>query len=115
MTCMFVLHCMFQDTNVNYPQRAIGAFVLPCTVALHCMQASGAQLQGSVPPNADLYYEIELLRCQQVSLGLACCPDDSYPCLDDEAIAGLEKTMAGMSEQLSEQLNEQLRQQGAGV
>lgn len=36
-----------------------------------------------IPPGSKLYYEIELLRCQQLPFGLACCPDDRYPCVSD--------------------------------
>ncbi|KAG2449510.1 hypothetical protein HYH02_005654 [Chlamydomonas schloesseri] len=34
-----------------------------------------------VPPNAPLYYEVSLLRCQTFNLGLACCADADYPCI----------------------------------
>ncbi|KAG2431712.1 hypothetical protein HXX76_009211 [Chlamydomonas incerta] len=34
-----------------------------------------------VPPNAPLYYEVSLLRCQTFNLGLACCADADFPCI----------------------------------
>jgi len=47
--------------------------------------ASGMKLaQGSVPPNAKLYYEVELLRCQTFTIGLACCSDASFPCIKNQ-------------------------------
>ncbi len=43
---------------------------------------TGAALrQGRVPPQAKLFYEITLLRCQKFTIGLACCVDDKYPCI----------------------------------
>lgn len=45
--------------------------------------------QGRVPPNSSLYYEVELLRCQQFTIGLACCSDAAYPCIKQPAAAGL--------------------------
>ncbi|GLC33400.1 hypothetical protein PLESTB_000071500 [Pleodorina starrii] len=34
-----------------------------------------------VPPNAPLYYEVSLLRCQTFSVGMACCSDADFPCI----------------------------------
>ncbi|GIL52803.1 hypothetical protein Vafri_8573 [Volvox africanus] len=34
-----------------------------------------------VPPNAPLYYEISLLRCQNFPVGLACCSEADFPCV----------------------------------
>ncbi|PNG99872.1 Peptidyl-prolyl cis-trans isomerase FKBP17-2, chloroplastic, partial [Tetrabaena socialis] len=34
-----------------------------------------------VPPNARLYYEVNLLRCQSMTMGLACCSDADFPCI----------------------------------
>lgn len=50
-----------------------------------------------VPPGAALYFELELLRCQEVpGAGLACCPDARYPCLDDGTVARLQAMAAMM-------------------
>lgn len=39
----------------------------------------------SIPGNAKLYYQVTLLRCQSLEGGLACCTDDTYPCIREEA------------------------------
>ncbi|KAI8471761.1 MAG: hypothetical protein J3K34DRAFT_458153 [Monoraphidium minutum] len=49
----------------------------------------------AVPGNADLYYEIELLRCQGTPLGLACCSEAKYSerggaCIPPETLQQLE-------------------------
>ncbi len=46
-----------------------------------------ASSQGSVPPNAKLLYEVELLRCQKFTLGLACCSEASFPCIGPDSPA----------------------------
>ncbi|KXZ54520.1 hypothetical protein GPECTOR_4g585 [Gonium pectorale] len=45
--------------------------------------ASGVTFKSGrrVPPNAPLYYEIRLLRCQTFSMGMACCADADFPCI----------------------------------
>ena len=40
--------------------------------------------QGSVPQDAKLYYEVELLRCQTFTIGLACCSEEAFPCIDKD-------------------------------
>ncbi len=37
--------------------------------------------QGSVLPGSQLLYEVELLRCQKFTIGLACCSEESFPCI----------------------------------
>jgi len=32
----------------------------------------------TVPPNTKLYYEVELLRCETFTLGLACCTEGAF-------------------------------------
>jgi hypothetical protein len=34
---------------------------------------------------------VELLRCQNTAVGLACCPDAKYPCVDDATLSKLEQ------------------------
>jgi len=66
-------------------------------------QAKPAQPRGAtmqVPPNADLYYEIELLRCQPTPLGLACCSEAKFAergaaCIPQETLDQLETMMGG--------------------
>ncbi|GAX73796.1 hypothetical protein CEUSTIGMA_g1247.t1 [Chlamydomonas eustigma] len=41
--------------------------------------------QGGVPPGSRLFYEVELLRCQNFTLGLACCSEESFPCIGKDA------------------------------
>lgn len=49
---------------------------------LLAVQDAGEKLpQGRVPPGTSLFYEVELLRCQSFPVGLACCPDEKYPCI----------------------------------
>ncbi|KAG2482010.1 hypothetical protein HYH03_019034 [Edaphochlamys debaryana] len=53
---------------------------------------AGVEFRGGarVPPNAPLFYEVTLLRCQTVEgLGQACCPDPAFPCLSDSELAEL--------------------------
>eukprot|EP01023_Acetabularia_acetabulum_P059204 TRINITY_DN7113_c0_g2_i1.p2 TRINITY_DN7113_c0_g2~~TRINITY_DN7113_c0_g2_i1.p2 ORF type:complete len:256 (-),score=20.98 TRINITY_DN7113_c0_g2_i1:572-1339(-) len=47
--------------------------------------------KANVPPNSVLYYDIELLRCQKLQLGLACCPEEQYPCFADDPSEQLKK------------------------
>uniref|UniRef100_A0A7R9VC62 peptidylprolyl isomerase n=1 Tax=Chlamydomonas euryale TaxID=1486919 RepID=A0A7R9VC62_9CHLO len=58
--------------------------ILPAALAYG---STGASLpQGSVPPDARLLYEVELLRCQQMSMGLACCTESSFPCIGKDVL-----------------------------
>lgn len=51
---------------------------------------------AKVPANAPLYYEIELLRCQQDSGGgpKVCCDEAHFPCTKPE-LADLEEEEEG--------------------
>eukprot|EP01025_Chloroclados_australasicus_P018083 TRINITY_DN1935_c0_g2_i3.p2 TRINITY_DN1935_c0_g2~~TRINITY_DN1935_c0_g2_i3.p2 ORF type:complete len:223 (-),score=35.32 TRINITY_DN1935_c0_g2_i3:532-1200(-) len=40
--------------------------------------------KANVPGNSVLYYDVELLRCQKLKLGLACCSEDKYPCFAED-------------------------------
>eukprot|EP00951_Prasinocladus_malaysianus_P043360 scaffold540144_cov45-Prasinocladus_malaysianus.AAC.1 len=47
------------------------------------LQGARSALGVTIPGNAQLYYDVELLRCNRTaegSQGLICCPQKVYPC-----------------------------------
>ncbi len=53
---------------------------------------------ASVPKNATLYYEIELLRCMELdSKVTVCCDEENFPCTapdgDDDAVSSEEQPL----------------------
>lgn len=50
---------------------------------LMVLQGARSALGIAIPPNAVLYYDVELLRClsgNSPEMGLMCCSQRSYPC-----------------------------------
>lgn len=62
--------------------------------------SNGIQLpQGEVPPNSKLVYEVEILRCQTFTLGLACCSEASFPCIGKDSPAAAAEAAAAAGKQ----------------
>jgi hypothetical protein len=55
------------------------AHCLLLLLLIHDQQEKGATFpNGKVPPGSKLYYEVELLRCEVLQMGLACCTEAVY-------------------------------------